>query len=324
MTEQTASYSRQREVDLLGEAPFVIGRLSVRPRTLEIEGPDGLSTVEPRVMEVLVALYRAQGETLSRDELNAVCWMGRVVSLDAQTQAVARLRRVLAQDPSVEVETVSKIGYRLRVSAPTSASMLTLSRSSDPQTPRRRAPMFVAAIFGATAAAATFAVIWMVSNSAGAASTVNVAEKESAEVALSPDGMMRAFAGATRAGQRDIYLHVMAKGAPVRLTQTDHDEYGPVWSPRGDRLAFVRHTTDDKCLILTAAIQERSERVVGRCSGTTSTRLTWADGDTLISSDRAEADGARRILVLDVREGEGVDAFQLAALNRQPLKRPLL
>jgi DNA-binding winged helix-turn-helix (wHTH) protein len=321
MTEQIASYSRQREVDLLGEAPFVIGRLSVRPRTLEIEGPDSSTTVEPRVMEVLVALYRAQGETLSRDELNAVCWMGRVVSLDAQTQAVARLRRVLAQDSSVEVETVSKIGYRLRIN--TQGNSPSQFRAGAP-TQRRRAPIFVAAAFGATAAVATLAVIWMVSNSAGAASNLAAIEKDSAEVALSPDGMMRAFASAPRGGQRDIYLHVMAKGAPVRLTQTEADEYGPVWSPRGDRLAFVRHTPDDKCLILTTVVQERSERVVGKCSGFASTRLTWADGDTLISSDRAETDGARRILVLDVREVEGADAFQLAALNRQPLKRPLL
>ncbi|MET0338896.1 MAG: winged helix-turn-helix domain-containing protein [Caulobacter sp.] len=322
MTEQTASYSRQREVDLLGEPAFVIGRLSVRPRTLEIEGPDGALTVEPRVMEVLVALYRAQGETLSRDELNAVCWMGRVVSLDAQTQAVARLRRVLAQDASVEIETVSKIGYRLRVAAP--APLLMLRPRAEPKVQRRRLPMIAAAALGATAAAATFAVIWMVSNSAGVASAAPGVGKDNLEVALSPDGMMRAFASASRAsGQRDIYVHVMAQGAPMRLTRTDADEYGPVWSPGGDRLAFVRRTTDDKCLILTAVVQDRSERVVGRCSAAASTRLTWADGDTLISSDRAEADGARRILVLDVREGEGADAFQLAALNR-PQKQPLL
>ncbi|MDG2522094.1 winged helix-turn-helix domain-containing protein [Caulobacter segnis] len=277
-------------------------------------------TVEPRVMEVLVALHRANGETLSRDELNAVCWMGRVVSLDAQTQAVARLRRVLIQDPSVEVETVSKIGYRLRVSEPVAP---VLRKANNPPMQRRRLPMFAAAAFGATTAAAAFAVIWMASNAAGAASSLAAVEREGADVTLSPDGLMRAFASAPRGGQRDIYLHVMAKGAPVRLTRTDADEYGPVWSPRGDRLAFVRHTSDDKCLILTAVVQERSERIVGRCSGATSTRLTWADGDTLISSDRAETDGARRILVLDVRDEEGADAFQLAALNRQPLKRPL-
>ncbi|WP_369059737.1 winged helix-turn-helix domain-containing protein [Caulobacter sp. 73W] len=325
MTEQTASYSRQREVDLLGEPPFVIGRLSVRPRTLEIEGPDGALTVEPRVMEVLVALYRAQGETVSRDELNAVCWMGRVVSLDAQTQAVARLRRVLAQDASVEIETVSKIGYRLRVAARAPAPLLTPLTSPEPKAQRRRLPMIAAAALGATAAAATFAVVLMVSKSADVASAAPGVGIENAEVALSPDGMMRAFASAPRASrQRDIYVHVMAQGAPMRLTRTDADEYGPVWSPSGDRLAFVRRTTDDKCLILTAVVQDRSERVVGRCSAAASTRLTWADGDTLISSDRAEADGARRILVLDVRDREGADAFQLAALNRHPQKQPLL
>ncbi|WP_269713324.1 winged helix-turn-helix domain-containing protein [Caulobacter sp. NIBR2454] len=314
-----ASYSRSREIDLLGETPFVVGRLSVRPRTLEIEGPEGKVTVEPRVMSVLIALYRARGETLSRDEMNAVCWMGRVVSLDAQTQAVARLRKVLAQDPTVEIETVSKIGYRLRVTHEERRSAdLKLDRPAAARPGLRRFPLWASAAVGASAAAAAFAVIWMVS---GFAPAPRVSQEDRAEVALSPDGMMRAFASAPRgSAQRDIYLHVMATGLPVRLTRTDADEYGPVWSPSGDRLAFVRKTADDDCLILTALVQDRSERVVGRCMAAATTRLTWADGDTLISSDRAEKSGVRRIVVLDVRQHEGADAFQLAALNRQSIK----
>jgi len=66
-------------------------------------------------MQVLVYLFEHAGSVVSRSELEQQLWPGRVVTEDAVTNAIAKLRRVFGDDarhPRV-IETVSKIGYRL-------------------------------------------------------------------------------------------------------------------------------------------------------------------------------------------------------------------
>lgn len=92
-----------------------IGVIEVRPGTREIHGPRGLITVEPRVMEVLVALVAAGGRVVTRHELVERCWGGRAVSEDAINRTIQRIRWVakdVAAD-SFSIKTVHKSGYRL-------------------------------------------------------------------------------------------------------------------------------------------------------------------------------------------------------------------
>lgn len=101
----------------LAHAPdFEIGGLTVRPGVRQIVDADGQSEiVEPRVMQVLVALWRAQGGIVTRDELTMSCWEGRVVGEDAINRVISRLRRV-AEGPGqghFRIETITKVGYRL-------------------------------------------------------------------------------------------------------------------------------------------------------------------------------------------------------------------
>ena len=63
-------------------------------------------------MQVLVALHRASPNVVSRDDLVAQCWEGRVVGDDAINGAIAKLRRV-----SFVIETIPRVGYRLVVPA---------------------------------------------------------------------------------------------------------------------------------------------------------------------------------------------------------------
>jgi DNA-binding winged helix-turn-helix (wHTH) protein len=60
-------------------------------------------------------LARAGGATVSRDELITACWQGRIVSDDAVTRTIAKVRAV-AKDVSPApfvLETLPKVGYRL-------------------------------------------------------------------------------------------------------------------------------------------------------------------------------------------------------------------
>lgn len=64
-------------------------------------------------MQVLVTLASANGEILSRDDLIAACWGGRAVSDDALNRVMSRLRALARTFGGFQVETITKVGYRL-------------------------------------------------------------------------------------------------------------------------------------------------------------------------------------------------------------------
>ena len=72
-------------VDLAREPSFRIGCLTVLPPLRQLIRTDSGAEeiVEPRIMEVLVVLARADGAIVTRDDLVRECWDGRAVSEDA-------------------------------------------------------------------------------------------------------------------------------------------------------------------------------------------------------------------------------------------------
>ncbi|HEX2625044.1 MAG TPA: winged helix-turn-helix domain-containing protein [Sphingomicrobium sp.] len=101
---------------LAHEEPFHIGSAIVRPATREIEYDGRTAILEPRVMQVLVALWRAAGQVVSKDDLIERCWNGRIVGDDAINRVMSRLRHNAQDDAggAFRIETVTRVGYRLR------------------------------------------------------------------------------------------------------------------------------------------------------------------------------------------------------------------
>ena len=103
-------------IDLAQARPMRVGRLQLDPPTRRIRRDDGAEeVVEPRVMQVLLALAEVEGDIVTRDTLTERCWEGRVVGEDAINRVVSRLRR-LAEGigaGSFRLETVTRVGYRL-------------------------------------------------------------------------------------------------------------------------------------------------------------------------------------------------------------------
>jgi DNA-binding winged helix-turn-helix (wHTH) protein len=109
--------SRDRVV-LAHENSFSLGGLFVTPAKRVIDHWDGRCEVlEPRVMQVLVALARVNGSTLTRGDLTELCWEGRVVGEDAICRVISRLRRTARSfaDGLFQIETTVRVGYRLVV-----------------------------------------------------------------------------------------------------------------------------------------------------------------------------------------------------------------
>jgi TolB-like protein/DNA-binding winged helix-turn-helix (wHTH) protein len=99
---------------------FRLRRLHVRPSVCEVTRNGERRHVEPRVMQVLVALTRASGAPVSRDELIQSCWDARVVGEAAIHRCISKLRELAGEGaggPDFEIETIARIGYRLEPAA---------------------------------------------------------------------------------------------------------------------------------------------------------------------------------------------------------------
>ncbi len=106
------------QIDLARVAPFRLGPLTVEPALRQVTSVRS-ETLEPRVMQVLVALVRAEGGIVSRDDLVRQCWEGRIVGDDSVNRVISRLRRLAEESGggSFRIETITKVGYRLVGSA---------------------------------------------------------------------------------------------------------------------------------------------------------------------------------------------------------------
>jgi TolB-like protein/DNA-binding winged helix-turn-helix (wHTH) protein len=100
-------------MQLAHQSALRVGGLEVRPATREVVWPAGREVLQPRVMQVLVALAGAGGEVVSRDDLIASCWAGRVVSEDAINFVIGQVRKLAARTGAFRLETIARVGYRL-------------------------------------------------------------------------------------------------------------------------------------------------------------------------------------------------------------------
>lgn len=298
----------RRPIDLVSEPSFPLGSGVVHPASLEVIWPDTSCKLEPRVMQVLVALNRRRGNPLSREELSRLCWDGRVVGDDALVRCIVKLRKVFQRDPAVEIGSIPKVGYRLRLLSIAPEEAETPPPLQSPRSVRRPLRWLLAG--GGVAAAVALGVgAFVLMKPPGALATEAMRPLTSepgveTHPALSPDGRLLAYAGGGGFGtQRDIFLRGVDDGAPIRLTNTAEDEMAPAWSPDGRRIAFVRRTPGAPCEILVMPVPQGEPRVVGRCAVENMTRLAWTRDGEILLSDRPTRDAVRRIRALSPQTG---------------------
>ncbi len=104
-------------IDLAHERRFALGGLEVRPSTRELVAGGQSEVLEPRVMQVLVALARVRGQVVSRDDLIQACWGGRAVGEDAINRCTQAIRKRAEAHGGFAVTTIPRVGYRLDESA---------------------------------------------------------------------------------------------------------------------------------------------------------------------------------------------------------------
>src|SRR3990170_3999370 len=102
-------------IDLANEPEFELGGLSVKPAERVVVFNNVRHELQPRVMQVLVALAKARPGVVSRDRLAELCWNGRIVGEDALNRCILALRHLAQQftPQPFAIETVPRVGHRL-------------------------------------------------------------------------------------------------------------------------------------------------------------------------------------------------------------------
>ncbi len=214
-------------IDLAHEPALSVGAVKVLPPTREVIGAAGeREVIEPRVMQVLVALARAKGTILSRDDLTEACWEGRVVGEDAINRVISRLRRVAEGigSSSFRVETVTKVGYRLIVQGAdsTPGAIALEPRPLADRLSRRH--LVAVGVAGTLAAAGAAAFLW----------------NRQQTVTLSPEIAAIEHAGLAAYRQFTGDGDLQARGLFRRLTQVQPG-YAPGWGMLGFIYAHESH-----------------------------------------------------------------------------------
>lgn len=104
-------------IRLSREPAFELGAVSVNPGTRQVIRDGRSETLEPRIMQVLVAFAQSEGEILGYDELIGRCWGGRIVGENAIHRAVSKVRDLGLKfgGGTFTIETINKVGYRMSV-----------------------------------------------------------------------------------------------------------------------------------------------------------------------------------------------------------------
>src|ERR1700733_6992634 len=115
MNQLSTPPTRPEPIRLSEEPDFVIGGIEVRPSLREVRRGSTKQQLEPRVMQVLVALARADGAVVSRDDLIQRCWEGRIVGEAAINRCIWKLRELSEArgEPTFHIETIPRVGYRI-------------------------------------------------------------------------------------------------------------------------------------------------------------------------------------------------------------------
>lgn len=299
-----------RPIELAIEAPFRLQTLEVTPAALEMRRGTDIITLEPRVMQLLVALHRAQGRVVSREDLLEHCWEGRIVGDNSLNRCVSQLRKALADESGVSVDTIPRIGYRLRreIGDAAVAPLLPTALPGPGLSPRARILGVVGAL--AICGVAGAAIFWAGTPKSWIASGVRPLTQEAGVEmfpAMSPNGLAVAYAaGPEFSRPRDIYLRNVSVGdaMPLRITDTpSSDETAPAWSPNGDRLAFLREDASGQCMIVMMTPPNGAERIISKCTDPYA-GLAWLNANELIVGHRPAGMRARRLVAINVASGQ--------------------
>lgn len=273
--------------------------------------------------QALVLLLNRSGEVVTRDELRKSLWPEEPWGDHDQglNKAINKIREALnesAGNPRF-LETVPRVGYRFLIPvervgaepepapAPAEVPERIQTRSM-----RSRAWLLAGLAILLGSGVAVVAAYRFRAAQARNPSLVRAAAPLTSYLGserypgFSPDGTQVVFAwdGETHGGSH-IYLIPAAGGGARRLTSGTWDDYGPVWSPDGGSIAFLRRIGEGKAEVRIAEAHGSGERKVADIApAATDHPLTWTRDPRRLIISAMPGDGPAALFLLSTETGE--------------------
>jgi len=290
--------------------PFYAGDWLIEPAMNRLSKGSESVSVEPRIMHVLTCLAGRPGEVVTRDELIEAVWSKVLVNEEALTQAVSQIRRVVGDDtrsPSF-IQTIPKRGYRLI------AQIRPCPATAQAEQSLPISRMRVMAILGSVIVVAAIGLVLFGLpgfRSSGPAKPVALVEipftsypGEEIAPAISPDGTRIVFSRKEGdEGNYDLYVKQKNTESPLRLTDTEENEYYAAWSPDASEIAYARASSEGLGIYLIPAIGGTPRKVTEPPYGIAG--LDWSpDGSMLVYSSLPEASRPLHLYTFSFDTGE--------------------
>ena len=228
---------------------YCFGDVKVSPANFKIWRAGEELVLEPKTLQVLLYMLENRGRLVEKTELLDAVWKDTFVTENAMTREIAKLRKVLGDDPKEAryIQTVHTRGYRFiaevleedtdgTIEAPRAALETEKSRWS-----------FRLKLLSALGVAAVFAgSVWVLRIRSAPGEVLSVQKIEQITnwpglddyPALSPDGNSIAYCS-DHTGSIEVFVRQLTPGAKeIQLTSDGGQNIQPAWSPDGQRIAY--------------------------------------------------------------------------------------
>ena len=281
-------------------------------------------SLRPRLFDLLLLLVKNQGALVTREEIIDQIWADTIVEDANITQSIHFLRRVIDEPDQNEsrILTIPKRGYIFTAAVrsigpepfpevatidnPEAELVPVAGREGRLRDIWQRRGVRVGLVISIIAVALLTGSYFIFKSSIRSLTILSryAIPSHQLDPEFSPDGRFLAFSslGETDSNE-DIYLKTVDQAQRIRLTTHPEAERTPVWSPDGERIAFLRWSKDDRLTarVIIADHKGGAEVEVGRSRGA----LGWMpDGRHLVVNDLEVGRGEATVLFLLSLDGQ--------------------
>jgi Tol biopolymer transport system component/DNA-binding winged helix-turn-helix (wHTH) protein len=218
-----------------------------------------------RAFDVLLLLADHAGEVVSKEQLLQTVWGGAAIDDSNITQAVAQIRKAMGEYAPGQsyIETIPRIGYRIyapaltaRVPPPMEAPVPPapqLRPASEAVVGKRNWGLPALVLLAATVLGAAVAASWYRGRNVESElieAPFTALEGEELSANFAPDGQEVVFTWRKGKGTPDIYFKALDSETLRPFVVSDSIEKGPVFSPNGRYVAFLRVGADRAAIVI--------------------------------------------------------------------------
>lgn len=296
---------------IMGDSEIKFGDISINLALNQALWNGKALSLEPKGIQVFAVLATHANQPVKREAIIQQVWPDAVVEEDSLNRAISHIRKAIASNPLVSIETIRGVGYKLTVRE-------TLNSPEEKSiSPKRLFDKRRLATYGIIGLL-TITLAWLLYPKTTpknpllkfkqrvVTSDIGIENSPS----ISPDGKYLAYIWDGGSGaERKVYIREVNGGTPIKFSEGQFNDKSPAWSNDGTRIAYFEVNQGNVLLKVSpflrhAPVVVDSVELIPVGSG-----LAWSKDD-------------RSLVYSAIRNGE--PNFKLYQLDLQTLEKTMI